>query len=629
MAKKGGKGKLKKGKGGAGGKKGEKEPKKKLPKVTDCLTIPEMSTNQLLGFITRLLKESDLELEERNLFMLEKSKLWSLWQLTIDKLSQLREEVRNSQTRIDKSEKEKDNEKQFFNKKLRYAQNEELKNFGIIRLNHLHYMRKLSDDIWDIEIILRESAFIKKRDVRKTLSSYYEILRGLQYNHAKSLTDMLVVLSRAISNHEKSQERKLFNRKSTWEEAYLPYYESLKASKIGTMDVMFLAHDRNLLEMKTFFDDVLTNNLAVMTMLAEEIDVQKLHENRLKRDLRWAKEKYHNVHDPLQEMVLNVRVWDEENKSSNKLRRVLAANEKQLKSKEHCEHMLDVTMECLREQISIAIEERNKARVEFGRTARQMQRQAQMKTFVYQLKSKAADKDSELFQSVRPTIREPVPTKFNYYERLKREKDFQIRTYADAANLVTNDVVGKEPGRKVCTEKQRIVDFGAVGLVRQFRTIDRPWQEPYPFEPTKCSIPRSKDVLTPKYIFNHLPPLRKTSSIKPEMGESSPEASRASSASIHIIRLFGTGKDLTRIASKQLSIHEDVVNSHQSTTQTKLNRLIAKAEFRAKEDLRSNCGNNTMQPLPPRRAKYPQIKQSIRFMNEQPMSRKTGCEKRL
>jgi hypothetical protein len=400
---------------------------------------------------------------------------------------------------------------------------------------------------------------------------------------------------------------------------------------------MFLAHDRSLLDMKTFFDDVLTNNLAVMTMLADEIDTQKLHENRLKRDLRWAKEKYIKIHDPLLEMMADLKVMDEANKNGERLMRDLLSNEKKLKSKEHCEHMLDITIECLREQISITIEERSNARVQFGKTARKMQRQAQMRTLVYQLKSKAAEKDAHLFQALNSTLREPsVPTKSTNYERLKRDKVRQILTYKHVAKVDPSKLEALQGISRKCTEKQRIVDFGALGLVNNFHTIHRPWQETSPIEPNKSTLPRYKQVLTPNYIFNQLPARHmQRHSVKTEahtQEEPSTNASRASSASTRIVKLFP--RSLSHIASRPFrSDLELSPDPKPSTTQLKLKKLIDKVEFRFtdKEDNRADCARNPIQPPAPTPVKFPHIKPSIRFdpREGQPFFKKTACAKRL
>ena len=118
-----------------------------------------------------------------------------------------------------------------YNKKLRMLQNEEIKNFGIVRLNHLHYMRNISDDIWAIECILRESALHQKKNVRRGLASFYEIVRGLRLSHIESKSTMLEKLSKAICNFESLQDRKFFDRKTSWEEDFNPQVELMKSEK--------------------------------------------------------------------------------------------------------------------------------------------------------------------------------------------------------------------------------------------------------------------------------------------------------------------------------------------------------------------------------------------------------------
>ena len=474
-----------------------------------------------------------------------------------------------------------DKEKETFNQKLRMLQTEEIKNFGFIRLHHLNSMKNISDEIWAIENVLRESSLQKKKEVRNALASYYEILRGLRFKHAQTITDMLLVFSRAITFHENAQDRKFFDRKSTWDETFLPGMEQLRTNKFDRLDMIDLVHERNLLEMKSFFDDVTTNNLALMGMLSQEIDSQQLVENRLRRDLRWAKEKYQKIHEPLQRMTHELKDWEGEHRNADRLYKSLKHAEKALKKKGYCQHMLEVANECIQQQISLSVVDRNNFRKQFSKTARDIMRQAEMKSFVYQLKTRAAEKDINLFQAINYNSNKCCRDRTDPYEDMKRSRDLRMAQYASAkVNVLPYPV---DPTTMDCDMKQKAVNHGAYGAVNPEGCIRPPWRKADPIYNGDFIRERKKWILQPKNVFDQLPSIKSRQASAVNTRLVSAMKSSVGSAST-IVSLFPP-KSLQRITSRKLpQSAKPLKHRAGESVKEKLNRILKKAEFRGTDE---------------------------------------------
>ncbi|CAG7818223.1 unnamed protein product [Allacma fusca] len=423
--KKGKKGKSPKGAKGPKGPKGEKGPKpKKLPNVTEGLQTSEMTTGQLMTFIKRLLAENDMELEEKNLFLLEKSKLYNYWTQCMDRVKTLKEEVKNSTVKRDKAEVERNAEKDYQGRKLRALQNEEMKNLGIIRLQHLKQVKRISDEIWDVENILRDAATGKRMQIRTQMRAQFEILRSLHTAHVQALQNMMFNLSKAIRSKEMVWERHFDCRWEKSSKAVTKMDKQINAQKTTSLFMMNDLHERILQDLKTFFNDMTSNNFAVITTLEQEIDTQKSTNNRLARDLVHVKKQYAGISKPLERMQQQMTEWKDQDSIMRKKSEELHHNEVNLESKLLCENNLNLLIELLIQRLEIASKDFDKVKSQFAKGLVKMQQKMTMNNLVNQLKLNAAQKDTVILRAIQPAAKSGNSA---FLQNLEKQIDSQRR----------------------------------------------------------------------------------------------------------------------------------------------------------------------------------------------------------
>lgn len=55
-----------------------------------------------------------------------------------------------------------------YKQKLRFLQAEQSKKLGLVRLGHLQKMKKVQDEVWAIQLVMKESLEAKKKILRNS-----------------------------------------------------------------------------------------------------------------------------------------------------------------------------------------------------------------------------------------------------------------------------------------------------------------------------------------------------------------------------------------------------------------------------------------------------------------------------
>ena len=81
-------------KGSKGKKTGKKNVSHRSAMLLDGLPVSEMSREQLLSHLTRLLDQLEKEREERNYFQLERDQIYGFWKVAKDDVDDVRARLR-------------------------------------------------------------------------------------------------------------------------------------------------------------------------------------------------------------------------------------------------------------------------------------------------------------------------------------------------------------------------------------------------------------------------------------------------------------------------------------------------------------------------------------------------------
>jgi len=228
------------------------------------------------------------------------------------------------------TEREKNKEMNIWKQKLRYLMGEQTEKLAKVRLHNLWSMKRVQDEIWEIIMMLRDGLVDKHQQLRAMEYSKYAMLQHLQHAHSDEVKLLRAEFAREVKRMSEQTERHAGLERDVIEEQNSKELVIIRAKKEEQIDHMLYMHEKQLLEMKTFFNDLEVNNMAVITSLQQEIAAKKVTERRLQRGLAAIKERYDLMMVPVHEAEVNGPVWEAEKIELEKVRKEIEAGENQV-----------------------------------------------------------------------------------------------------------------------------------------------------------------------------------------------------------------------------------------------------------------------------------------------------------
>ncbi|ODN03613.1 Growth arrest-specific protein 8 [Orchesella cincta] len=400
----------KKGKAGGGGKK--EKP------VTDGLLPIDMSRKQLMGHVVRLQAELERERDERNWYMLEREKIFQRWNLLMEQIAVEKAKVQSLKSHLEDGKKEKDEEDKLYNQKLRFLKQEQSRKLGQLRLLHLQQMAQVQDDAWLVHMVMKEALMNKKKEVRRAQMAFYQLLRGLYWQHAKQVSDLRNQFAREIRRLESCFDRRLFEKNEQEEEQH-----DKELAKMGTAkeeQIRFLIEDHawQADQMKAFFQELLKISLDIVNQMKQEVKQQTTSELMQRRDYDHFKHRYDVYVAPAMRWSALMDEWTivHQDDNLNELVATLKSREEELKKRKYSLRMLEAANEALNQRLTIAEKERDCVKRQFCRAIVDSQKTTSMKRFCQQLKKKAAAREGELYEALSDNIERKPWDDGDYYE---------------------------------------------------------------------------------------------------------------------------------------------------------------------------------------------------------------------
>ena len=219
----------------------------------------------------------------------------------------------------------------FYKQKLRFLMAEQTKKLGQARLQHLKKMKRLQDEIWEVEMSVKEALIEKKKELRRAQVSIFETIRSMHLEHSQSISKCRSQFSNEIRRIEMSTERSIEGNREMLEAESKDVATSIKLHKDEQIAYMTHMHEKQLLEMKTFFNELSVNNLAVITSLQAEVETKKENEQSINTRLKQIEEKYNKLKKPAEENEGKLVLYQNEERGATLTRQALEKAAKQVK----------------------------------------------------------------------------------------------------------------------------------------------------------------------------------------------------------------------------------------------------------------------------------------------------------
>ncbi|XP_055379525.1 dynein regulatory complex subunit 4 isoform X2 [Condylostylus longicornis] len=260
-----------------------KKKGKKGPVLIDGVNTSAMSREQLEGFAHRLKAEMDREREERNFFQLERDKLRTFWEITRDQLEEAQATIRNKNREVEMAQELADIDIKNVTQQMKHLQYEnqskicELRAEAMTQLKiaqeeHDKREQELLKDIRELKRLLREKEEITELQIQELKMKHSEMIREQQERYEKEAEDLTALHEQKLK--QQAEELGIKNRMEMSE------VEERKNTQISKL---IESHESSFNELKSYYNDITVNNLALITTLKEQMEELRKQSERNER----------------------------------------------------------------------------------------------------------------------------------------------------------------------------------------------------------------------------------------------------------------------------------------------------------------------------------------------------------
>lgn len=244
-----------------------------------------MSREQLEAFCVKLRNELEREREERNFFQIERDKLRSFWEITRKQYEDSQGTIRNKEREVEMAQEKADLDTKNVMQQMKHLQYENQSKIGEMRAemmtqlklaqeDHAIQERELFSDIRDLKKHCREKDEFNELQIQQIKMKHSEILsleREKFQNETKEMSDL--------------HERRLQEYMENSEIRHRMEMSEVEERKNHQIRQLIDCHEKAFGEMKSYYNDITTCNLALISSIKEQMEEMRRQTERNEKQM--------------------------------------------------------------------------------------------------------------------------------------------------------------------------------------------------------------------------------------------------------------------------------------------------------------------------------------------------------
>uniref|UniRef100_A0A3B1JBS0 Dynein regulatory complex subunit 4 n=1 Tax=Astyanax mexicanus TaxID=7994 RepID=A0A3B1JBS0_ASTMX len=368
-------------------KKGGKTAKgKKSPTVVDGLSTEEMSKEQLEDHIVRLREELDREREERNYFQLERDKIHTFWEITKRQLEEKKADLRNRDREMEEAEERHQVEIKVYKQKVKHLLYEQQNSIAELKTEGVVTTKLLQKEHADLENDLRKGIRNLKVDIKEQELSSENLIKSLKLKHDEEITKIRNDFERQVREIEAKYEKKMLALRQEQDLRRKTEIEEIEERKNCHINTLIQNHEKAFSDIKTYYNDITSNNLALISTLKENEREMKNKEKRLEKEMAKVLRENKQLTEPLQKATEEATELRKQLANYNKDKNSLAGARVRIKVAEKEIKDLKWEHEVLEQRFSKVQQERDELYQKFTKAIQEVQQKSGFKNLLLERK---------------------------------------------------------------------------------------------------------------------------------------------------------------------------------------------------------------------------------------------------
>lgn len=395
----------------------KKSGKDKASALIDGVPVVSMTREQLEGHVIRLRDELDKEREERNYFQLERDKIQTFWDMTKQQLKGNKTEVHNLERDIEEVEEKHLNESKVYRQKILYNLHEYQRKLCDAKIENVGNLKDAQDAHKQNETTLLDNLRELKKQLRDEEKSHQNLTQSLRLKHSEDLANMKLEFQKQVAEIESKYEIKMKCLRNELEKRRKADLQELEEQKNEQINNLLKSHDKAFVDVKNYYNDVMVNNLALITTLKEQIESMKKKEEKLEKQMHEVMTENKKLREPLQKATIEVAELQKQMSKYNRVKEILSSTKIRLNSSLDEAKNLKWEQEVLEQKFKKLQQERDELHDKFLNAIQEVQQKSIFKNVLLEKKLQALEelvekKDAKLSEVICSQNSEPNISSF-------------------------------------------------------------------------------------------------------------------------------------------------------------------------------------------------------------------------
>uniref|UniRef100_A0A8B9BDL2 Dynein regulatory complex subunit 4 n=1 Tax=Anser brachyrhynchus TaxID=132585 RepID=A0A8B9BDL2_9AVES len=282
-------------------KAGRKGKGGKAPAVADASGPEEMSREQLGEHIVRLRQELDREREERNYFQLERDKIHTFWEITRRQLEEKKAELRNKDREMEEAEERHQVEIKVYKQKVKHLLYEHQENLTELKAEGTLSMKRAQKDHWAQEMELRKDMRSLKVELKEQELANEVAVKNMRLKQEEEITRLCNDFERQVKEIEAKYSKKMQVLRDELDLRRKTEIHEVEERKNNQISELMKNHEKAFSEIKNYYNDITLKNLALISLLKEQMEEMKKRENQLEKEKADVLLQNKQLKEPLQQ----------------------------------------------------------------------------------------------------------------------------------------------------------------------------------------------------------------------------------------------------------------------------------------------------------------------------------------
>lgn len=253
--------------------------------VIDGVDTAGMSREQLEAFCIKLRNELEREREERNFFQIERDKLRTFWEITRKQYEDSQGTIRNKEREVEVAQEMADLDTKNVMQQMKHLQYENQSKIGEMRAEMMTQLKLAQED----HAIQERELFDDKRELKKLCREKDEF-NELQIQQIKMKHSEVLSLEREKFQNEAKEmanlhERRLQEYMENSEIRHRMEMSEVEERKNNQIRQLIDCHEKAFGEMKSYYNDITINNLALISSIKEQMEEMRRQTERNEKQM--------------------------------------------------------------------------------------------------------------------------------------------------------------------------------------------------------------------------------------------------------------------------------------------------------------------------------------------------------